>query len=105
MTASGCGTRWSLLLEDSRIKLSGQVSDLFGLSGIRMVRAIAQGATDPAEIAALAVPGRHASPEQLADALAAPTTLSPQHRQILRPFLDRLELAWGSIRRSRLSRK
>jgi len=79
-------------LEDSRIKLSGEVSDLFGLSGTRMLRAIAQGATDPAKIAALAVPGLHASPEQLADALAAATTLSPQHRQILQLFLDRLEL-------------
>jgi len=53
-------------LEESRIKLSGQVSDLFGMSRTRMLRALAQGASDPAEIAALAVPGLHASPEQLA---------------------------------------
>jgi transposase len=79
-------------LEDSRIKLSGQVSDLFGMSGTRMLRALAQGATDPAKIAALAVPGLHARPEQLADALQAATTLSPLRRQILRLFLDRLEL-------------
>jgi transposase len=79
-------------LEESRIKLSGQVSDLFGMSGTRMLRALAQGASDPAKIAALAVPGLHASPEQLADALQAATTLSPLHRQILRLFLERLEL-------------
>ena len=79
-------------LEDSGIKLSGQVSDLFGMSGTRMLRALAQGATDPAKIAALAVPGLHAGPKQLADALQAATTLSPLRRQILRLFLDRLEL-------------
>ena len=79
-------------LEESRIKLSGQVSDLFGMSGTRMLRALAQGASNPAEIAALAVPGLHASPEQLADALEAATTLSPLHRQILSLFLERLKL-------------
>ena len=79
-------------LEESRIKLSGQVSDLFGMSGIRMLRALAQGATDPAEIAALAVPGLQARPEQLADALQAATSLSPVRRQILGLFLERLAL-------------
>jgi transposase len=79
-------------LEESRIKLSGQVSDLFGMSGTRMLWALAQGATDPAQIAALAVPALRASAEQLADALQAATTLSPVHRQILRLFLERLEL-------------
>ena len=79
-------------LEESRIQLSGQVSDLFGMSGISMLRALAQGATDPAAIAALAVPGLRASAEQLADALQAATTLSPVRRQILRLFLERLAL-------------
>jgi hypothetical protein len=51
-----------------------------------MLRALAQGATDPAEIAALARPGLRAYVEQLADALQAATTLSPLHRQILRLF-------------------
>ena len=57
-----------------------------------MLRALAQGATDPAKIAALAVPGLHAPAEQLADALQAATTLSPVRRQILGLFLERLEL-------------
>ena len=44
-------------LEESRIKLSSQVSDLLGLSGRRMLRALADGETNAAQIAALAVPG------------------------------------------------
>jgi transposase len=79
-------------LEESHIKLSGQVSDLFGTSGLRMLRGLAHGATNPSELAALAVPGLRASREQLADALHAATTLSPLRRQILRLFLERLEL-------------
>jgi transposase len=35
------------LLEEMRIKLSSVVSDLLGLSGVRILRALAQGETDP----------------------------------------------------------
>jgi len=53
-------------LEDSRIKLSGQVSDLFGLSGTRMLRAIAQ--TLPFGITPTG-PASEASPSLLDSAL------------------------------------
>ena len=56
-------------LEDSRIKLSSQLSDLLGLSGRKMLRALADGETDAGQIAALAVQGVRATPEQLCDAL------------------------------------
>jgi hypothetical protein len=79
-------------LEESHIKLSGQVSDLFGMSGLRILRGVAHGGSDPCELAALAVPALRASREQLADALQAVVTLSPLRRQILRLFLERLEL-------------
>jgi transposase len=79
-------------LEESRIKLSSQVSDLFGVSGKRMLQALAAGATDPGAIAALAGPALRASQEQLADALSAAAALAPLRRQILQLFLDRLEL-------------
>lgn len=42
------------LLEETRIKLSSVVSDLFGRSGQRILAALAQGRSDPAQLAALA---------------------------------------------------
>jgi transposase len=80
------------LLEDARIKLSGCVSDLLGLSSRRMLQALAEGETDAAQLAAMAEPNLRATPEQLRDALHAAATLSALHRQILRLFLKRLEL-------------
>jgi transposase len=79
-------------LEESRIKLSSHVSDPFGVSGRRILEALAQGATDPAALAALADPAIRAGQERLADALSAAATLLPLRRQILRLFLDRLQL-------------
>src|SRR5690242_9907000 len=40
-------------LEEAHIKLSSLISDLFGLSSQRMLRAIAEGETDPAQLAAM----------------------------------------------------
>lgn len=80
------------LLEDARIKLATRISDLLGLSGRRMLWALANGETDPAAVARLAEPEVKASPAQLADALSAAATLSPLHRQILRLFLERWEV-------------
>jgi transposase len=80
------------LLEDARIKLSTCVTDLLGVSSRRMMEQLAKGETDPAQLAALAEPMLRATPEQLSDALSAAPEMSPLHRQILRLFLDRLEL-------------
>jgi transposase len=79
-------------LEEARIKLSSCLSDLLGVSARRMLWALAKGATDAAAIAALADPGLKAKPEQLQDALDAAATLSALHRQILKLFLERLEV-------------
>ncbi len=79
-------------LEDSRIKLATQVSDLLGLSGRRMLQALAKGESDPQQLAALAAPGLRATPEQLCDALTAARTLDPQRRDLLQLFLERLVL-------------
>ena len=79
-------------LEDSRIKLSSHLSDLLGLSGRKMLRALADGETDEGQIAALAVQGVRATPEQLCDALRGAGALSAERRQILKLFLERLEL-------------
>ena len=80
------------LLEDGRIKLSGCVSDLLGLSSRRMLKALAEGERDASRLASLADPTLRATSEQLQDALYAAPTLSALHRQILGLFLTRLEL-------------
>lgn len=80
------------LLEDARIKLSGCVTDLLGLSGRRMLKALAAGEKDSTQLAALAHPQLRATSDQLRDALHAAADLSPLHRRILGLFLTRLEL-------------
>jgi transposase len=85
------------LLEDARIKLSGWVSDLLGVSSRRMLHALAEGETDTATLAAMADPGLRATAEQLQDALHAAATLSPLYREILSLFLTRLELIESQI--------
>ena len=57
------------LLEQAHLKLSSFVSDLLGVSARRMLKALADGATDPAALAAMADRGLRATPEQLRDAL------------------------------------
>jgi len=80
------------LLEDARIKLSGCVTDLLGVSSRRMLRALAAGETDAAHLADMAHAGLHATAEELRDALQAAATMNSLHRQILGLFLSRLEL-------------
>src|SRR5207253_2946476 len=57
------------LLEEAHIKLSSLVSDLLGASARRMLKALADGETDPAALAALADQRLRATPAQLHDAL------------------------------------
>src|ERR1700758_3844182 len=56
------------LLEEMRIKLSVVVSDLLGASGLRMLRALAQGETDPQKLAQLGGERLQCTEEQLGDA-------------------------------------
>ena len=58
------------LLEEAHIKLSSLVSDLLGASARRMLKALAEGETDPSALAALADQRLRATPAQLHDALA-----------------------------------
>ena len=57
-----------------------------------MLRAIADGATDPAVVAALGSTRLHATPEQLRDALGAATDLHPLYRRLLTMTLAELEV-------------
>jgi len=59
------------LLEEAHIKLSSLVSDLLGVSARRMLKALAEGETNPAALAVLAHERLRATPEQLCDALGA----------------------------------
>ena len=80
------------LLEEAHIKLSSFVSDLLGLSALRMLKALADGETNPAELAALADRKLHATQEQLRDALGACTELNPVYRRLLNMMLEELQL-------------
>jgi transposase len=79
------------LLEDAHIKLSSLVSDLLGLSARRMLKALADGETNPAALAALADQKLRATPEQLCDALGACTELKPVYRRLLKMALEQLQ--------------
>jgi transposase len=57
------------LLEEARIKLSCVISDLFGVSGRRIMAAIAKGETDTQKLAELGHDRLPCTQEQLVDAL------------------------------------
>jgi transposase len=79
------------LLEEAHIKLSSLVSDLLGVSARRMLKALANGETDPAALAALAHERLRATPGQLCDALGACTDLKPVYRRLLKMALEQLQ--------------
>jgi transposase len=79
------------LLEEAHIKLSSFVSDLLGASARRMLKALAEGETNPAALAALADQHLRATPEQLCDALGACTDLKPVYRRLLKMALEQLQ--------------
>ena len=80
------------LLEQAHIKLSSVVSDLLGLSGRRMLQALADGETDAAALAAWADHRLRATQEQLRDVLSACRQLSPVYRRLLQMTMEELKL-------------
>jgi len=80
------------LLEEAHIKLSSLVSDLLGASARRMLKALADGETDPGALAALADQRLRATSAQLRDALGACTELNPVYRRLVRMALEDLQL-------------
>ena len=73
-----------------RIKLSSVLSDLLGVSGLSILRALAEGEMDAKKLAALGSDRLHCSQEQLVDALRG--TIQLMHRKLLTLYLDRLQL-------------
>jgi transposase len=78
------------LLEEVRIKLSSVVSDLLGASGLRILRALAAGETEPRQLVALGDDRLKCTEEQLVDALTGSS--QPMHREMLALQLERLQL-------------
>jgi transposase len=78
------------LLEETRIKLSSVVTDLFGSSGLRILTALGKGETDPARLAALGDARLQCEPAELADALTG--SVSEIHRRLLQQHLAHLAL-------------
>jgi len=78
------------LLEESQIKLSSVVTDLLGMTGYRILKALANGESDPQKLVALAANNLKATPEQLADALTGP--MPERCRSILKLQLEELDL-------------
>ena len=80
------------LLEEVHIKLSSLVSDLLGASARRLLKALADGETDPAALATLGDKRLRATPAELQDALGACTELNPVYRRLVGLALDDLQL-------------
>src|SRR6202045_3549974 len=80
------------LLEEAHIKLSSLVTDLLGVSARRMLKALADGETNPAALAALAHERLRATPDQLCDAFSACTKLKPVYRRLLKMTLEHLQI-------------
>jgi transposase len=85
------------LLEEAHIKLSSLVSDLLGASARRMLRALADGGSDPAALAALADHRLRATAAQLHDALGACTEINPVYRRLVKLTLDDFEFVEQQI--------
>jgi transposase len=73
------------LREEMRIKLSCVLSDRFGASGLRILRALAQGETDPKKLAAR---GDDRLKEQLVEALTG--NVQAMQREWLKLYLEQL---------------
>jgi transposase len=78
------------LLEEMRIKLSIVLSNLLGASGLRILRALAEGETDPRQLAQLGDERLQCTKEKLVDALTG--RAQPMRRAMLGLQLERLQL-------------
>ncbi len=83
------------LLEEMGIKLSSLLSDLLGVSGVRILGALAKGEADPQKLAALGEASLHCSQKHLIQALTGHPEAT--HRQLLGLYLDRYQLLGEQI--------
>jgi transposase len=83
------------LLEEMRIKLSSVVSDLLGVSGLRILTALAAGQSDAVKLAGLRDERLRASEATLVDALSG--HFQPYQQQLLGFYLQRYQLIQQQI--------
>ena len=84
------------MLEEMQVKLSSFLTDLLGMSGRKILAAIAQGESDPEALAQLAHWRVRATPAMLQDALNV-KQMRASHRQLLGFHLQRLALIESQI--------
>lgn len=77
------------ILEDANIKLASVASDIMGVSGRNMIRAMARGAEDPRELANLARRQLRKKIPQLTEALHG--TLTDHHRRMLGRLMKQID--------------
>lgn len=97
LTAAAAGERNRLLkvLESANIKLAGVASDVFGVSGRAMLRALIGGETNPLEVAKLARGRMRRKLTELE--LALDGCVAPHHRFLLALQLRRIEAAEADL--------
>jgi transposase len=91
------GNRLRKVLEDANIKLDSVASDLLGVSGRAMIRALIQGREEPGQLAELARGRLRAKLPELASALEGQVT--PHHRFLLRELMRQLEFLEQQVSR------
>jgi transposase len=89
-TRSQAKNRVTKVLEDTNIKLSSVVADLFGVSGRRMLAALIAGERDPKVLAAFAKGRLRRKLSQLEVALTGQFT--PHHARLIQGALDLIDL-------------
>jgi transposase len=87
------------LLEEAHVKLATLASDLFGVSMLRILWALAKGEGDPAVLASLADPSLRATREQLIDALGPCRNWNEHYRTLLQQMLERLQLTETQVKK------
>jgi transposase len=87
--------RLQKVLEDANIKLSSVASDVLGVSGRDMLRAIIEGSKSPRQIAELARMRLRTKIPQLVEALAG--GVRDHHRFMLKTLLEQVEYIEGQI--------
>lgn len=83
------------LLEDTQIKLSSVISDIFGVSGRAMLDALAGGQRDPKVLAGLARTRMRAKTSVLVEALTG--FFTDHHGELLAMMLDNIDRLSGQI--------
>ena len=85
------------VLEDANVKLSSVISDIMGVSGLRMLRAMVAGESDAVVLSQLGDPKLRASQDALQESLQG--QLTEHHRFMLEGLLDQVTFLEAQISR------